>query len=110
MKTCSRCNFENDDAADYCGECGANIRTKPAILHMTPLPPPPDPAFSGIGTENTPPPDGSLLCTSCLHPNPPETPFCKSCGAPIGAISAIGPLEHLYAEGFAYRKATEGKP
>jgi hypothetical protein len=106
MKTCSRCNFENDDDADYCVECGANIKTKAAAPHEMPS----LPLVGATDADDTTPPDGSLLCTSCLHPNPPETPFCKRCGAPIGAISAVGPLEHIYAEGFAYRQATEGRP
>jgi len=106
MKTCSRCKFENADDADYCGECGANIKTKAAAPHEMPS----LPLLGATDADDTTPPDGSLLCTSCLQPNPPETPFCKRCGAPIGAISAVGPLESLYAEGFAYRKATEGKP
>src|ERR1700722_342276 len=110
MKTCSRCNFENDEAADYCVDCGANIKSKPATPHGAPSPPPMDPALRSAGMENMPPPPGSLLCTSCLYPNPDGTPFCERCGAPIGAISAVGPIEHLYAEGFAYRQATEGRP
>ncbi len=106
MKTCSRCKFENADDADYCGECGSHIKTKAAASHKMPS----LQLINPTDADDTTPPDGSLLCTSCLHPNPPHTPFCKRCGAPIGAISAVGPLEHIYAEGFAYRQATEGRP
>ena len=47
----------------------------------------------------------TTLCTSCLCPNPPDTPFCRHCGAPVGFISTLGPMEQLYAQGAL---ATEG--
>ena len=51
-----------------------------------------------------------VLCPKCLLANSPETAFCTDCGAPIGMVSAIDPLQHIYAEGFAYRQAVDGPP
>jgi len=47
-----------------------------------------------------------MLCTSCLHPNDPDTKYCRNCGAPIGPTAAWGPWEQTQAEGFAIRQAT----
>jgi hypothetical protein len=47
------------------------------------------------------------LCTSCLCPNVPETHFCKNCGAPLSSYAATAPFERLFAQGHAYRQATE---
>lgn len=47
-----------------------------------------------------------MLCTSCLHPNDPDTKYCWSCGAPIGPTAAWGPWEQTQAQGFAFRQAT----
>jgi hypothetical protein len=48
----------------------------------------------------------TMICTSCLHPNHPDTKYCQSCGAPLGPTSAWGPWEQTQAEGFGIRQAT----
>ena len=52
----------------------------------------------------------TVVCTTCHTLNVPDVAFCRRCGAPIGFISTIGPLETAYAEGFAYRQAVQGRP
>src|SRR2546429_2664493 len=52
----------------------------------------------------------TVVCTTCHTLNVPDVAFCRRCGAPIGFISTIGPLETAYAEGFAYRQAVQGHP
>lgn len=47
------------------------------------------------------------LCTQCLTANRPGTHFCRGCGSPLTAYAATGPLEHVFAEGHVYRRATE---
>jgi hypothetical protein len=47
------------------------------------------------------------LCPQCLEQNRPGTNFCRNCGAPLSAYAATGPFERLFAEGNAYRQATE---
>lgn len=51
--------------------------------------------------------DGMELCLSCMAPNDTGVPFCAKCGAPMTSYAATGPLEHIFAEGFAYRQAAE---
>jgi hypothetical protein len=50
------------------------------------------------------------LCLSCLHPNGEEAHFCVKCGAPLDSYAATAPFEQIYAEGHAFRSATQGKP
>jgi hypothetical protein len=50
------------------------------------------------------------VCPKCLLVNSPTVAFCMDCGAPIGMVATIDPLQHIYAEGFAYRSAVEGPP
>ena len=54
--------------------------------------------------------DEGVLCPKCLLSNSPAAAFCSDCGAPIGIVSAIDPIQHIYAEGFAYRSAVDGPP
>jgi hypothetical protein len=109
MKECAWCGRENDDDAIYCRECGTTFA----------IPGPPEPpAEQKTETVDEFPelePDVSpggeyALCPSCVFPNVPDVQWCKRCGAPLNFISTIGPLEHLYAEGFAYRRAVRGRP
>lgn len=53
------------------------------------------------------PPTEQELCPQCLEQNRPGTNFCWNCGAPLSAYAATGPFERLFAEGNAYRRATE---
>ena len=52
----------------------------------------------------------TVICPKCLLANSPTVAFCVDCGAPIGMVAAVDPLQHIYAEGFAYRSAVEGPP
>jgi hypothetical protein len=47
-----------------------------------------------------------MICTSCHHPNHPDTKYCGGCSAPLGPTAAWGPWEQTQAEGFAIRQAT----
>lgn len=51
--------------------------------------------------------DEKELCLSCMEPNDTGVPFCARCGAPMTSYAATGPLEHIFAEGYAYRQAAE---
>jgi hypothetical protein len=51
-----------------------------------------------------------VVCPVCLRNNAPEAAFCANCGAPIGQVANIDPIQQIYAEGFAYRSATSGPP
>ena len=53
---------------------------------------------------------GAVVCPKCLLANSPTAAFCADCGAPIGMVAAVDPLQHIYAEGFAYRSAVDGPP
>lgn len=57
-----------------------------------------------------PPKVEKVTCPKCLLANSPRAAFCVDCGAPIGMVAAVDPLQHIYAEGFAYRSAVEGPP
>ena len=109
MNSCAYCGRDNEDQVTNCSECGTAefvvVPPSPAKQQKTERTvqiPDPEPNVSPTGER--------LLCTSCLFPNVPGTPFCKRCGAAIDFISTIGPLEHIYAEGHAYRQAVEGRP
>ena len=52
----------------------------------------------------------AVVCPKCLLANSPTAAFCADCGAPIGMVAAVDPLQHIYAEGFAYRSAVDGPP
>jgi hypothetical protein len=52
----------------------------------------------------------AVVCPKCLLANSPTAAFCVDCGAPIGMVAAVDPLQHIYAEGFAYRSAVDGPP
>ena len=52
----------------------------------------------------------TVVCPKCLLANSPAAAFCADCGAPIGMVATVDPLQHIYAEGFAYRSAVDGPP
>ena len=60
-------------------------------------------------SESHPEPEG-VVCPKCLLANSPTVAFCADCGAPIGMVASIDPLQHILAEGFAYRSAVDGPP
>ena len=55
-------------------------------------------------------PDDGVICPKCLLSNSPAAAFCAECGAPIGMIATTDPIQHIHAEGFAYRAAIDGPP
>jgi hypothetical protein len=54
--------------------------------------------------------DQKALCLQCLHPNDPEAHFCEKCGAPCDSYAATAPFEQIFAQGHAFRNATNGRP
>jgi hypothetical protein len=65
--------------------------------------------MSTTSDEHTQPKDG-VVCPTCLLVNSPAAAFCADCGAPIGMVATIDPIQSIYAEGFAYRAAVGGPP
>ena len=63
-----------------------------------------------MNTENDFLDDSEVVCPHCLHANPPEGAFCVVCGAPIGMVANIDPIQQIRSEGFGYRSATDGPP
>ena len=115
MKKCAYCGRENDDAATHCRECGTGeflapgpAPTQPRVEAGKDEPEAITPAEDSIPELSIP--GESAVCPTCHTLNVPDVTFCQRCGAPIGFISTIGPLETAYAEGFAYRRAVEGRP
>jgi ribosomal protein L40E len=115
VKTCSYCGRENNDDATLCSECG----TDEFVTPVAPLTEPPIEHGGVDEPEETSPEDSipdpspfgeTVVCTTCQTFNGLDVTFCRRCGAPIGFISTIGPLESVYAEGFAYRQAVQGRP
>jgi len=56
----------------------------------------------GIQEEET------LLCPSCLQPNPPDARFCSRCDAPLSAGAVLGPFEQTRAQRFIFHRAATG--
>lgn len=52
----------------------------------------------------------AMVCPNCLAANDPEEPFCRGCGAPVGLVSTLDPVQKILAEGYAYRQAVDGPP
>jgi hypothetical protein len=63
-----------------------------------------------IESEHHTQPEDGIVCQKCLLVNMPTAAFCADCGAPIGMISTVDPIQHILAEGFAYRSSVEGPP
>ena len=51
-----------------------------------------------------------MLCPCCFYQNITDVAFCKDCGAPLGCFVGLDPMQQIYLEGFAYRRATGGPP
>ena len=62
------------------------------------------------GSDNPPSSQDGLVCPKCLLRNATTAAFCSDCGAPIGMVANVDPLQHIYAEGFGYRSAVDGPP
>ncbi len=52
----------------------------------------------------------AVVCPKCVVENDPDAAFCHQCGAPIGLVAALDPIQSILAEGFVYRQAVEGPP
>ena len=53
---------------------------------------------------------GAILCVSCLTENRQGEAFCRKCGAPVGAMTNLNPVQTIQTDGFLLRKALEGRP
>ncbi|XHR30370.1 MAG: hypothetical protein ACFUZC_07370 [Chthoniobacteraceae bacterium] len=51
-----------------------------------------------------------VVCPVCLRNNVPEAPFCAMCGAPLGPVANIDPIQQIRSEGFAFRSAVSSPP
>jgi hypothetical protein len=51
-----------------------------------------------------------VVCPVCLRNNAPEAAFCATCGAPLGPVANIDPMQQIRAEGFAFRAAVNSPP
>jgi len=111
MRPCPDCGHGNPDDIPRCEECANELKAEALApkLEAGIVEQEAEPAGDETDCEPTSA-NETCLCLSCLYPHQPEAAFCKRCGAPVGSIAAIGPLERLYAEGFVYRKAAEGRP
>lgn len=54
--------------------------------------------------------EGHVVCPKCLLSNSASAAFCADCGAPIGMVATVDPIQSIHAEGFGYRAAIEGPP
>jgi hypothetical protein len=54
--------------------------------------------------------DWGVVCPKCILRNDPQAAFCADCGAPIGMVANVDPIQHILAEGFGYRSAVDGPP
>jgi len=109
MKSCAYCGGENEDHALHCRQCGTEFATP---LSAMASPRQNDDAEAELPEpECDVPPNGeAALCTYCLFPNLPETPWCKRCGASVSFASIVGPVDAARASGFMWRGALRGRP
>ncbi|MFP4433974.1 MAG: hypothetical protein ACLFTN_05865 [Phycisphaerae bacterium] len=56
------------------------------------------------------PEDADPLCPHCLASLDPLEHLCPSCGGPVDAQANMDPLQSIYAAGWAYRNAAQGRP
>ena len=61
-------------------------------------------------SDSDPQSEDNVLCPKCLLANSPTAAFCADCGAPIGMVASVDPIQHIHAQGFAYRSAVDGPP
>lgn len=54
--------------------------------------------------------DDQIVCPHCLHLNEAQAAFCAKCGAPIGMVANVDPMQQIYSEGFGFRSAADGPP
>lgn len=87
MRPCPACQTQNEDAATFCDNCGANLAGAPAggMQPVQPVyTPPAQPGFP-------PQPGGGVQCPQCGTQNMAGTMFCDNCGSSLqGVASAPG--------------------
>ena len=54
--------------------------------------------------------DDQIVCPHCLYLNEPQAAFCTQCGAPIGMVANVDPMQQIYSEGFGFRSAADSPP
>lgn len=59
--------------------------------------------------ERTADEDGIPICPNCASENPSNAPYCPKCGMPIGMFSTTDPMQAIYSQGWAYRRAATGR-
>lgn len=78
MRTCIHCGRENNDASQYCGDCGMSLGQLP-----------PDPAQQGSNSPLAPQlsqiSTGPAVCPECGTERVPGLPFCPTCGRQVSA-------------------------
>jgi hypothetical protein len=52
----------------------------------------------------------TITCPSCLARNRGVESFCHECGAPVGAMTNLDPIQTIQTQGFLLRKALVGRP
>jgi len=60
--------------------------------------------------ENSGQNENPAICPSCLTPNKAFEAFCQNCGAPIGGIATLDPIQSIHTQGFMLRKAVDERP
>src|ERR1041385_4597992 len=60
--------------------------------------------------EDTLPSDEKIICPNCAHLNEALSTFCIDCGAPIGRLAAVNPVEIPQTQGFIYRQVVDARP
>lgn len=55
-------------------------------------------------------PTEDVFCPSCSSSIDQKYTFCPTCGAPMGPLTNLDPIQTIRAEGFLLQKATETRP
>lgn len=84
MRTCTHCGRENDDASQFCGDCGLVLDQHPQASGSLDL------DLDQLDHPQAPPIDqsvssGPAACPECGTPRVPSLPFCPSCGRQVTA-------------------------
>jgi pSer/pThr/pTyr-binding forkhead associated (FHA) protein len=121
-RTCGRCHTSNPTTGRFCSNCGSSLdhpqepSTAPqapqarALAPQAPVTPPKAPVAAPVMAPAPLSAGGTLTCSRCRGPNPPQMSFCQFCGArlvggpedarqaPGGGQSAAAHQHHAPAE------------
>lgn len=127
MRTCTHCGRENDDQAQFCGDCGLGIDQPPQEsasqslnfdrVDQSPAAPKSRPVPSNLSTcpdcgaaavpglpfcpscgrQVTAPMEGVSGCPKCGTPIVPEAQFCAACGKGVGTTETGQPRTSAYS-------------